>query len=107
MLGTDMSLLNCCPSAGIRSNFQQWLAPETDELNLWDVKLRLYRCPSCSTLWKWRSQNHGQQDWDQQLSQVVDTSEFDLAVIEETKAKDGRQAELKRLYEKNGWEWKW
>lgn len=102
-----MSLLNCCLSARVRSNFQGWLVPETDELNFWDVKLRLYRCPSCSTLWKWRSQSHGHQDWDQHLSKIGDRAEFNLVVIEEGRLKDERLAELKRTYEKNGWEWKW
>ena len=91
----------------LKGSVRNWLIAETPELDFWNVRLQLYRCPSCSTFWLWCSHSHGHQDWDQRFSKIVGRAEFDSIVVEEGRLKETRLADLKLTYEKNGWQWKW
>lgn len=100
-------MLDCCSTASSVTNLPDWLHPETDEFNLWDIVLRLYRCPSCGALWVWRSQSHGHQDWDQTFHRIGSSADFDRLLAVEQESKNQRLIALKIKYEQNGWKWKW
>lgn len=100
-------MLTCCPTAREELDHLAWLAPESSRVEFGDVRMRLFRCPSCNALWLWRSTCQGHNDWDQSFTPVESASAFRELVEHEESEKSGRLAKLKALYEANGWEWKW
>lgn len=81
--------------------------PQSEVLDLWDVKLQLVRCPSCGALWSVKQTCAGHQEWLGDATRVQDLAAFDALVAEEGSAKTERLAELRKLYERMGREWKW
>jgi hypothetical protein len=97
----------CCAEAESKPDFLGWLAPITDQKSLWDIRLRLYQCPSCGAYWLWKSVSQGHQDWDQSFERIASQHAFEERVRIEEAAVAERLAELKRTYERNGWPWRW
>jgi hypothetical protein len=100
-------VLNCCAAASEKSNHLGWLVPELPERDLWDVRLRLLRCPACRALWTLKSTCQGHQDWDEALWRVDSQQAFEDLVRQEEGQMKSRIEALKRTYAENGWEWKW
>jgi hypothetical protein len=100
-------MLNCCPTALLKSDYFGWLTPESPEVDLWDVRTRLFRCPSCSGLWVLRSVCQGHQDWDQTFTRIASQAAYRALLNEEEEGKKLRIAKLEAVYKANGWDWKW
>jgi hypothetical protein len=101
-------MTTCCSAArNDQARNRNWLVAESDEMDLWDVRLRLHRCLHCSALWASKSACHGHQHWDTTLIPLESRHEFDVLVGAERVAKDHRLAALKEQYLREGVEWKW
>ena len=100
-----MSPLNCCLSARVNSKVDEWLIVQTDVRHFWVSRMRLYLCPSCSQLWRWRAELVGHQEWDLTWTKCASKDEFEATCVAQVAEDERRQTEQKQVYEQNGLEW--
>jgi Zn-finger nucleic acid-binding protein len=81
--------------------------PISEQLDFWRVKLQLFECPGCRTLWVVRSEIQGHQDWDEQCRRVGSRSEFDAMIRAAEIEKEQQLEAAKQAYEKSGKTWRW
>lgn len=102
---SPLNSLNCCWPARLKWNVEAWLIPESEVIQLWIDRFRLYRCPSCGQLWIWRSELVGHQEWNLTWRKVESAETFHEVIADQRAEDEKKQAKLKKQYEELGLEW--
>ena len=98
--------MDCCAKSRV-PGFGAHLIPVSEEIDIWNVKLQLFRCSACSSLWTVRQNCVGHQDWTREVQKVSSEEAFAELVQAQEREKRQRWAELRAVYEREGKEWKW